>query len=63
MPERNAQATWEGSLKEGRGTFQFGGGLFEGPFSFSSRFEEARAGCPVSNALTGVEITQDARLI
>ena len=43
MPERNAQATWEGSLKEGRGTFQFGGGLFEGPFSNSSRFEEAHA--------------------
>ena len=141
MPERRAQATWEGSLREGRGTIQFGGGLFEGPYTFSSRFEEgagtnpeeligaahagcysmafsadlgragftprkivthatvflgkidgksritrvhldteadipeidletflriaedARTGCPVSNALTGVEITLDARLI
>ncbi len=141
MPERKAKATWEGSLREGRGTIQFGGGLFEGPYTFSSRFEEgtgtnpeeligaahagcysmalsadlgrsgftprkivthatvflgkidgksritrvhldteadipeidretflriaedARAGCPVSNALTGVEITLDARLI
>lgn len=141
MPERIAQATWEGSLREGRGTMKIGDGFFEGPFSFASRFEEgagtnpeeligaahagcfsmafsadlgragftpkrvstkatvylgkvdgksritkihldmeaevsgidqetfmkiaesAKVGCPVSNALTGVEITLSARLV
>ncbi|MFM8321227.1 MAG: OsmC family protein [Chloroflexota bacterium] len=62
MAERNAQAVWEGTLKEGKGTMKFG--TFEGPFSFSSRFEEgtgtnpeeligaAHAGC-YSMALSG----------
>jgi lipoyl-dependent peroxiredoxin len=138
MAVRNAEAVWDGTLREGRGRMKFG--TFEGPFSFSSRFEEgegtnpeeligaahagcfsmalsgalqragfdpqqirtqaqvhlgkvdekmritrvhlitqvqvsgieneqfqqiaqeAKAGCPVSNALTGVEITLDAQL-
>jgi lipoyl-dependent peroxiredoxin len=64
MPERKAQAIWQGSLREGRGTMKFGNGLFEGPFTYSSRFEEgegtnpeelvgaAHAGC-FSMALSG----------
>jgi osmotically inducible protein OsmC len=40
MPVRNAQATWEGDLRGGRGNMKFGGGAFEGQYSFSSRFEE-----------------------
>lgn len=141
MPVRQAEATWEGNLKEGKGTVAFGKGAFEGAYSFSSRFEEgtgtnpeeligaahagcfsmalsgrlsqagfeprrihttahvhiekvgegfkitrivleteaevpgieaqafldqaeaAKSGCPVSQALTGVEITLDARLV
>jgi len=40
MAERQAKAIWEGTLREGRGSMQFGNGLFEGPFSFASRFED-----------------------
>ena len=40
MPTRRAHARWEGSLKEGTGKVDFGNGLFKGPYSFSSRFEE-----------------------
>ncbi|MFB6184332.1 MAG: OsmC family peroxiredoxin [Haloarculaceae archaeon] len=41
MPVRTAEATWNGTLKEGDGTMAFGSGAFEGPYSFGSRFEEA----------------------
>lgn len=41
MPVRKSQATWNGSLKEGRGTMRLASGLYEGPYTFSSRFEEA----------------------
>jgi osmotically inducible protein OsmC len=40
MPVRSAEARWEGSLSEGRGTMAFGSGAFEGQYSFGSRFEE-----------------------
>ena len=40
MPARTANAKWEGSLQEGRGTMRLGSGAFEGQYSFSSRFEE-----------------------
>ena len=40
MPVRTADAQWEGSLKDGKGTMRLGGGAYEGPYSFSSRFEE-----------------------
>jgi lipoyl-dependent peroxiredoxin len=62
MAVRNAEAVWDGTLREGRGRMKFG--TFEGPFSFSSRFEEgegtnpeeligaAHAGC-FSMALSG----------
>jgi len=40
MPVRTADARWEGSLQDGKGTLRFGGGAFEGQYSFSSRFEE-----------------------
>jgi lipoyl-dependent peroxiredoxin len=40
MAVRNAEATWDGTLKEGSGTMKTGSGAFEGPFSFSTRFEE-----------------------
>ncbi|MBI4539694.1 MAG: OsmC family protein [Gemmatimonadetes bacterium] len=40
MPVRTSEAVWEGSLKEGRGRMMFGGGAFEGAYSFASRFEE-----------------------
>src|SRR3989440_10135772 len=39
MPTRNADATWEGNLKEGKGTMRLAGGAYNGAYSFSSRFE------------------------
>lgn len=64
MPDRKADARWEGSLQDGKGTMRLGGGAWEGPYSFSSRFEDgtgtnpeeliaaAHAGC-FSMALSG----------
>jgi lipoyl-dependent peroxiredoxin len=64
MPARKADAQWEGSLQEGKGTMRLGGGAYEGPYTFKSRFEEgtgtnpeeliaaAHAGC-FSMALSG----------
>ena len=40
MPTRKADARWEGTLSEGKGTMRFGSGAFEGPYSFASRFQE-----------------------
>jgi osmotically inducible protein OsmC len=40
MAVRKANAVWEGSLRDGKGTVSLGSGAFEGPYSFSSRFEE-----------------------
>src|ERR671911_1064626 len=40
MPERSATARWEGGLQQGKGAMRFGGGAFEGQFSYASRFEE-----------------------
>lgn len=41
MPARTAEATWQGTLKEGNGSLKLGSGAFDGPFSFKSRFEDA----------------------
>jgi osmotically inducible protein OsmC len=40
MPTRTAQAHWDGSITEGKGTMALGSGAFEGPYSFRSRMEE-----------------------
>ena len=37
--DRKAQAEWQGDLKGGRGSVKLGSGAFEGPYSFTSRFE------------------------
>ncbi len=64
MAVREAQANWQGTLQEGKGSMRFGSGAYEGAYSFSSRFEEgtgtnpeeligaAAAGC-FSMALSG----------
>ena len=39
MPARSSSAKWEGKLKDGKGTMKVGSGVYEGPFSFVSRFE------------------------
>lgn len=40
MAVRKAHASWEGTLKEGKGTIKLGSGAYEGQYNFSSRFEE-----------------------
>lgn len=64
MPVRKAEAVWEGTLQDGKGTMKMASGAYEGQYSFSSRFEEgvgtnpeeliaaAHAGC-FSMALSG----------
>ena len=39
MPVTKATASWEGTLKEGKGVMKLPSGSFEGPYSFVSRFE------------------------
>jgi lipoyl-dependent peroxiredoxin len=46
MPVRSAKAQWEGNLTEGRGTMALSGGAYEGPYSFSSRFEDGKGTNP-----------------
>lgn len=64
MAVRSAKAEWKGKLQDGDGHMRFGGGAFDGAYSFASRFEEgegtnpeeligaAHAGC-YSMALSG----------
>jgi osmotically inducible protein OsmC len=39
MTIRESEAFWHGSLKEGAGRLKLGSGVFEGAYSFPSRFE------------------------
>ena len=39
MVTSNAVAIWEGTLREGKGTFKAQSGAFSGAFSFGTRFE------------------------
>ena len=41
MPAREASAVWEGSIREGHGTMKMASGSYSGPYTWSSRFEEA----------------------
>ena len=40
MPVRKSEAVWQGSLKEGGGRVRLASGLYEGPYTWSARFEE-----------------------
>jgi osmotically inducible protein OsmC len=46
MPTRSASAKWDGTLKEGNGRIEMATGAWEGPYSWSSRFEEAQGTNP-----------------
>lgn len=46
MSTSNAVATWEGKLKEGKGTFKGQSGAFSGAFSFGTRFEGKKGSNP-----------------
>lgn len=66
MPQRTAQALWNGDLRGGSGRVKLGSGAFEGAYSFSSRFEDgtgtnpeeliaaAHAGCFSMAAVSGL---------
>lgn len=38
MPTSNAEATWEGGLKGGKGTYRAASGAFQSGYSFGTRF-------------------------
>jgi osmotically inducible protein OsmC len=44
MTISKAKASWNGTLKEGKGSVKGNSGFFEAPFSFASRFEGAAGG-------------------
>jgi osmotically inducible protein OsmC len=46
MATRNGSAEWRGDLKGGSGSVTVGEGVFEGQYSFSSRFEEGEGTNP-----------------
>lgn len=46
MAVRNSEARWEGNLPKGKGTMKLGSGMFEGPFTFASRFESGKGTNP-----------------
>jgi osmotically inducible protein OsmC len=46
MATRNGSAEWKGDLQGGTGTLRVGDGVFEGDYSFSSRFEEGEGTNP-----------------
>lgn len=46
MPIRQAEAIWEGNLRDGRGTMKLGSDSFEGSYSYPSRFEEGKGTNP-----------------
>ena len=64
MPTRTSDAVWHGNLRQGRGHMRFGGGAYDGEFTWASRFSDgggtnpeeliaaAHAGC-FSMALSG----------
>ena len=46
MPVRTADAQWNGDLRSGSGHMRFGGGAFDGPYSFDSRFGDGKGTNP-----------------
>ncbi len=46
MPTRTADAVWSGPMPGGEGTMKMASGAWEGPYSFSSRFEEGQGTNP-----------------
>ena len=56
MAVSNAEANWEGSLKEGKGGMKLGSGALSAPFTFGTRFEGAAGTNPeelIGSALAG----------
>ena len=75
MATRNGTAEWQGDLQSGGGTVSVASGLFEGKYSFSTRFEDgvgtnpeeligaAHASCfsmALSNIISGAGFTPES---
>ena len=43
---RKADAVWQGTLKEGKGTMKLSSGAYEGPYTWHSRFENEQGTNP-----------------
>jgi len=46
VPTSNAEATWEGGLKNGKGTFRADSGAFRSAYSFGTRFGSGKGSNP-----------------
>jgi osmotically inducible protein OsmC len=46
MPVRTSEATWEGTLKDGSGDMTVGDNVYQGAYSFASRFQEGEGTNP-----------------
>jgi osmotically inducible protein OsmC len=46
MTARNGSAEWKGSIESGSGSVTVGDGVFEGPYSYQSRFAEGEGTNP-----------------
>lgn len=46
MPTRRAEAEWNGTLREGKGTIKVESGAFTVPYSFGTRFESEKGTNP-----------------
>ena len=46
MPTRSGKAVWKGDLEGGEGQLRVGDGVFDGAYSFKSRFEEGEGTNP-----------------
>lgn len=46
MPTRKSKAKWTGKLRGGKGLVTLGSGMFEGEYSFVSRFKEGKGTNP-----------------
>jgi lipoyl-dependent peroxiredoxin len=46
MPTRNGSAEWHGDLRDGSGKLTVGDGVFEGAYTYKSRFEEGEGTNP-----------------
>jgi osmotically inducible protein OsmC len=46
MAIRTAAAAWQGDLKAGKGQVKLGSGVYEGPYTYASRFEDGKGTNP-----------------
>jgi osmotically inducible protein OsmC len=46
MPVRSSEAVWKGDLQTGSGDMTIGDGLYQGAYSFASRFEQGEGTNP-----------------